>query len=58
MNVAKALELLEEDGWTYIRKDGNLQLWKKFNMFVYLNEKDGTFSKIFLIDPKFLRKEE
>jgi hypothetical protein len=55
MNVAKAIELLKEDSWFYIRNDGNLQLWRKFNLFVYLNEKEGTFSNIFIGDPKPLK---
>jgi hypothetical protein len=30
-----AKDLLEEDGWEFVRTDGELQLWKKFNFFVW-----------------------
>lgn len=49
--MTRGEELLQEDSWTFVRMDGNLQLWRKFNLFVYYNPARDTFSQTFIGDP-------
>jgi hypothetical protein len=51
-------ELLHEDGWTFVEGDNQIQLWRKFNFFVYYNPSKDTFSPIFLFDPRNANKKE
>jgi hypothetical protein len=53
MVAPRGRELLDEDGWVFVRIDGqDLHLFKKGNKFVYYNPSKDTFSKIMLFDPK------
>ena len=57
MTAPRGQELLKEDGWVFVRIDGqNLHLYRKAGMFLYYNPSKDLFSEIFIIDPKFLKK--
>jgi hypothetical protein len=43
-------ELLVEDGWKFVKKEGELELWKKFNFYVWFDPRRG-FSSISIGDP-------
>ena len=59
MTAPRGEELLKEDGWEFIRIDGeNLFLYRKGNMFLYYNPSKDLFSKIMLFDPMFLKKKD
>lgn len=34
-------KLLIEDGWKFVRKEGRLELWQKFNFYVWFDRNKG-----------------
>lgn len=53
MVAPRGRELLDEDGWVFVRIDGeNLHLFRKGDIFIYYNPSSDTFGKITLGDPK------
>ena len=49
-HIARAEELLKEDNWVYVRSEGKIQLWKKFNFYVWFDPLNG-FSPISIGEP-------